>query len=299
MNAAKTVKIMILGFGLATHAAAAASWQAAPDFPAVPLKMANVTGVAIDNAGLVYVAGGLAEPVLVFDRQGKLLRQWGSREIKNKHGLRIYRDCVWVTDIANHQVFKYTLDGRLMMTLGEKGVPGADAGHFNAPTDVAVAPDGSIYVADGYGNSRIVCLAPDGQFKFAWGNRGTRPGEFNMPHNLLIGADGKIYVADRGNDRIQLFTPDGRFLAAWIGLGKPFGLGWAPDGKLLVTVVGRDRDELLELDIQGNVRSHQGRRGNAAGEFRTPHSVAATKDMLIVGEAGNQRVQRFVPAEKP
>lgn len=298
MNAVKTAKTMILGLGLTGHVVAA-PWQADPGFPSVSLKMANVTGVAVDNAGLIYVAGGLVEPVLVFDRQGKLLRQWGSREIKNKHGLRIYQGFVWVTDIANHQVFKYTLDGRLIITLGEKGVSGTDAGHFNAPTDVAVASDGCIYVADGYGNSRIVCFSPDGTFKFAWGKPGSRPGEFNMPHNLLIGADGKIYVADRGNDRIQLFSPDGRFLAAWTGLGKPFGLGWAPNGNLLVTVVGLERDELLELDLEGKIMARQGRRGNAAGEFRTPHSVVATRDVLIIGEAGNQRVQRFVPMEKP
>lgn len=167
-----------------------------------------VTGIAVQE-GRIFASGGLGEPLQELDGTGAVRRAWGRKFIADKHGLRSSGGYLYATDIGNHQVFKMTADGEVVMTLGEKGVPGCDETHFNKPTDVAVAPDGDIYVTDGYGNRRVACFGPDGRFKFAWGKEGGGPGEFKNPHNIVIGSDNRVYVADRDNRRLQIFDRKG------------------------------------------------------------------------------------------
>ena len=155
--------------------------------------------------------------ILVLDTAtGKVLHSWGAGIFIMPHGLTIDRnDHVWVTDVGLHQVFKFSANGELMMSLGEKGKPGNDSMHFNQPTDIAFASDGSFYVSDGYGNSRIMKFSPEGRFLFQWGREGNGEGEFRIPHSLDMDSSGNIYVADRGNHRVQAFTPVGKFLNQW------------------------------------------------------------------------------------
>ena len=152
-----------------------------------------VTGIAVQE-GRIFASGGLGEPLQELDGTGAVRRAWGRKFIADKHGLRSSGGYLYATDIGNHQVFKMTPDGEVVMTLGEKGVPGCDETHFNKPTDVAVAPDGDIYVTDGYGNRRVACFGPDGRFKFAWGKEGSGPGEFKNPHNIVIGSDNRFLI---------------------------------------------------------------------------------------------------------
>jgi DNA-binding beta-propeller fold protein YncE len=110
------------------------------------------------------------------------------------------------------------------MTLGKPGMPGDAPGYFYRPSAVAVAPDGTIFVADGHGgdsNARIVKLAPDGKIIKTWGKKGSAPGEFNEPHGIALDSAGRVFVADRVNSRIQIFDPDGKFLAEWKQFGRP------------------------------------------------------------------------------
>ena len=132
------------------------------------------------------------------------------------------------------QVFKYTRDGQLLMTLGKKGVSGDGPDTFNGPTDVAVAPNGDIFVSDGHVNSRIVKFAKDGKFIKAWGKRGDGPGEFNVPHTIFFDSRGRLLVGDRSNHRIQIFDQDGNFLDQWTQFGSPSGIFIAPDDTLYV-----------------------------------------------------------------
>ena len=166
--------------------------------------------------------------IAVFDgASGRLLRQWGAGLFAMPHGLTIDgEDNVWVTDVALHQVFKFSPSGALLLTIGERAVPGNDETHFNRPTDVAVLPDGSFYVSDGYRNTRIVHFAADGRFLLQWGRPGSGPGEFNVPHAIKVDAQGNVYVADRQNDRIQVFTAGGRFIRQWQSqrMGRPYSL---------------------------------------------------------------------------
>jgi streptogramin lyase len=149
------------------------------------------------------------------------------------HGLKVDRDGnLWVTDGRGkggkgHQVFKFNPGGQVLMTLGKAGVAGDGPDTFNSPSDVLIAPNGDIFVADGHGgntNARIVKFSSDGKFIKAWGKKGAGPGEFNVPHRLAMDSQGRLFVADRANSRIQIFDQDGKFLAEWKQFGRPSGV---------------------------------------------------------------------------
>jgi sugar lactone lactonase YvrE len=176
-------------------------------------------------------------PILKFNADGTLLTSFGAGLFVVPHGLHVDRDGnVWVTDSSDgtnntpnkgHQVFKFSSNGRLLMTLGKAGVAGAGPDTFNRPSDVLVAPSGDIFVADGHGgnsNARIVKFSSDGRFIKAWGAQGTAPGEFNVPHSLAMDSQGRLFVADVQNQRIQIFDQEGRFLAQWKQFGQPGGV---------------------------------------------------------------------------
>src|SRR5690606_40201954 len=122
-----------------------------------------------------------ADTVSIIDgNTGALLDSWGAGAFLLPHGLTIdSQGNVWLTDAGLHQVFKYSAEGKKLLTLGEAGVSGSDAGHFNLPTDVAVRPDGSFYVSDGYGNTRVVKFSAEGVYEFEWGSKGDQPGQFD------------------------------------------------------------------------------------------------------------------------
>ncbi|MGH9632366.1 MAG: hypothetical protein ACRD7E_29015, partial [Bryobacteraceae bacterium] len=123
-----------------------------PDTMPAGWKFGRVSAVAVNSLREVFVfqRGPKADPIVVFDAKGKFLRSWGKGMFGNPHGLRVDKeDNVWVTDNGDHQVMKFAPDGKLLLTLGKKKQAGADEGTFNRPTDIAFAPDGSIYVSDG------------------------------------------------------------------------------------------------------------------------------------------------------
>src|SRR5207245_2835234 len=150
------------------------------------------------------------------------------------HGMTVDPDGnVWVTDAQikdgkGDQVYKFSPDGRLLMTLGKAGVAGAGNDVFSGPCDVIVARNGDIFVADGHiANTpvnRIMKFSKDGTFIKAWGKRGSGPGEFDTPHALAMDSRGRIFVADRSNSRIQIFDQDGRFLDQWKQFSRPSGV---------------------------------------------------------------------------
>ncbi len=173
------------------------------------------------------------EPILLFDSDGNLLKSFGAGLFVWPHGIFVDpENNVWVTDARGgegigHQIHKFSEDGELLMSLGVAGVGGEGETIFNAPSDVLVAPDGSIFVADGHGsggNNRIVKLAADGTFIKAWGKTGQAAGEFRDPHALAMDSQGRLYVGDRGNARIQIFDQEGEYIATWTQFGRPSGL---------------------------------------------------------------------------
>ena len=163
-------------------------------------------------------------PVLKYDSSGRIVDSWGEGMFIWPHGFFLDVDGnVWTTDARGedgkgHQVFKFTPDGKLLMTLGTAGVAGDGQNTFDGPADVAVAPNGDIFVVDGHGNNRVVKFAKDGRFIMEWGGAGTGPGEFNEPHSLAFDSRGRLFVGDRVNQRIQVFDQNGRYLAEWPGI---------------------------------------------------------------------------------
>ena len=194
--------------------------------------------VSVDSQGRVYCFNRNPEhPVVIFDRDGNFLSSWGAGLFTFPHAIRIVRengqDVVWLCD-EHHQTFqKFTTDGKVLQTIGEKGarsdtgVPNDDfssaawkkvthgGGPFNLPTDIAFAPDGSVFMTDGYGNARVHKFSADAQYLFSWGEPGTAPGQFNLPHGVWIDRRGRVLVADRENDRVQVFDQNGKLLSVW------------------------------------------------------------------------------------
>ncbi len=223
------------------------------------------------------------DPVLLFDLEGNLVRSFGSGLIAWPHGMFVEDDgSVWVTDAVGyapvpegwgHVIYKFSPRGELLMTLGRKGVAGEGPDTFNKPSDVLVAPDGSIFVADGHdagGNNRVVKLDPQGEFVKAWGRTGTANGEFRDPHALAMDSQGRLFVADRGNSRIQIFDQEGEHLETWHQFGRPSGL------------FIDENDVLYATDSESNAARNKGwRRG------------------IYIGSAVTGWVTSFIPDPEP
>ncbi|MBI2928401.1 MAG: 6-bladed beta-propeller [Verrucomicrobia bacterium] len=262
-------------------------------------KFGRVSAVATDAAGEVYVfqRGVKADPILVFDGKGKFLRSWGKGLFGNPHGLRVDADGhVWVTDNGDHQVMKFTRDGRLLLTLGKKQHPGTDAETFNRPTDIAFTRSGDFYVSDGYGNSRVVKFSREGKYLFAWGKRGTGPGEFNTPHSIAVDSKGLVYVSDRENNRIQIFEADGKFVRQWNHLGATQSLFITPTDELWI-ITHRNNIENLTYDtLAGRIMRIDLASGRILGAMESPgHMIHVTPagEIFIASLTGN--VFRWYP----
>ena len=129
---------------------------------------------------------------------------------------------VWVVDEIRHVIYKFSNDGtRLVKTLGEIDKPAADESHFGQPQDVAFLPDGSLLVADGLVNSRVIKFDRNEKYVTQWGTKGTGPGQFDRLHGIDADRNGKVYVVDRGNARLQIFDQNGKHLDTWTGLRFP------------------------------------------------------------------------------
>ncbi len=177
------------------------------------------------------------DPILLFDQEGNVVRSFGAGMILWPHGMFVDADGnVWVADALGygqqpegrgHEILKFSPEGELLMTLGKKGIPGDGPDTFRKPSDVLVAPNGDIFVADGHdagGNNRIVKFSSDGTFLMEWGETGGENGQFRDPHALAMDSQGRLFVGDRANSRIQIFTQDGEHIATWTQFGRPSGL---------------------------------------------------------------------------
>jgi sugar lactone lactonase YvrE len=205
--------------------------------------MGSSSAVDVDSKGHIWIAercgantctGSTVDPILEFDASGKLLKSFGSGMFVFPHGICIDKDDnIWITDGQGkdgigHQAIKFSPDGKVLMKLGKAGVAGAGEGEFIAPNDVAIAPNGDIFVSEGHGgrvtNNRITKFDKNGKFIMMWGKTGTGPGEFDQPHSLAFDAKGRLFVADRNNNRIQIFDQNGKFLEEWSQFSRPSGV---------------------------------------------------------------------------
>lgn len=232
-----------------------------------------------ERCGANTCAGSNLAPILRFDSSGNLLKSFGEGLFIFPHGIFVDKaGNVWITDAQGkdgkgHQVIKFSPEGKVLLTLGKAGVAGDGPDTFNQPSDVVVAPNGDIFVADGHGgasNARIVKFSKEGKFIKAWGKKGSAPGEFDTPHAIAMDSKGRIFVGDRGNNRIQIFDQEGKFIAEWKQFGRPSG------------IFIDKHDNLYVADSESRSENHPGwKRG------------------IRVGSAKDGSVAAFIPDPEP
>ena len=258
--------------------------------------------MAIDATGKIFAFHRSEPPIVELDRDGKILKMWGEKLFAWPHGIRVDRfGFLWITDGQNRnglgqQVFKYSPDGTLLMTLGTKAMRGEGPDTFGGPCDVAVAANGDIFVADGHFNARIVKLSKDGTFIKAWGKKGSGPGEFNLPHTLVIDSRGRLLVGDRSNNRIQIFDQDGTFLDQWTQFGTPSGMFITPDDTLYVVdynvkkgvFIGSARDGSVKYKLDDAVA--EGVAVDTDGNIYVGETVPGT---TLTGQPGGHLVRKL------
>jgi hypothetical protein len=334
--------------------AAATEFQVDPGWPELLPNdwiWGSVTGVFVDVRDHVWVVhlpedlvpqeiGAVQDPpiaeccvpapsVLEFDPQGRVVQAWGLHGEDWPYGLHgifvDHNDHVWIAARDQHHVLKYTRDGELLLTIGEVDAPGgnADTDRFNSPADVYVDPDtNELFVADGYGNRRIIVYDADtGEYLRHWGAYGEPPQDeyefgprgsdhpparqFATVHGLEGSRDGLIYVADRRNNRIQVFQRDGAFVMERViapetqasGTAFDLALSRDPEQELIYFADGTNHKvRILRRDTLEEVGQFGG-GGRLPGQFIRPHNIAVDSggNLYVTEAAWSRRVQRFVP----
>ncbi len=282
------------------------------------VKWAAVTAVEPAPDGTIYVvhrcfanscAGRAEAPILKYDPSGKLIKSWGEGMFIFPHGGTVDGDGnLWITDARGeggngHQVFKFSPDGRVLMTLGKAGVSGSGPDLFDQPNDVVIAGNGDIFVTDSHRNgknNRVVKFTKDGKFVKEWGKKGSGPGEISEPHTIAMDSRGRLFVGDRENNRIQIFDQDGRFLEQWRQFGRPSGISITRDDTIYVadSESGPDSGAHELMGIKKGIRIGSARDGTVTAfiedmESTTPdHSGAEGLGVDALGNVYGAVVRR-------
>jgi DNA-binding beta-propeller fold protein YncE len=260
------------------------SWGTLPE----GVGFADLSAVAVDSQDRVYVYQRGDPPIFVFDSSGDYVRSLGSGVIRDPHGMFVSSDDhLFLVDRDGHEVLKMTIDGDVVLRLGHRDRASFQS-PFNHPAGVAVAPDGDIYVADGYGNARVHHFSPQGDLIASWGQAGSGPGEFKVPHSISLDSSQRIYVGDRDNHRIQIFDADGVFLSEWTDFFRPTAIHI--DRNDVVYVIDHSL-RLTILDTAGSVLT-RGRTGNVG------HGIWSDSrgNLYVSLEVHERRVEQYVKA---
>lgn len=231
-----------------------------------------VSGVACDSQDRVYVFNRAPDPrVIVLDRDGTLLGEWGHGRFKHPHGIFISpADELYLTDRDTHLVTRWTADGQLLQSWGTPDQPGPPGAPFNQPTRAVLAPDGEMYVSDGYGQRRVHRFGADGQLRTSWGEDGTGPGQFALPHDVWVDPRNRVLVCDRENQRVQIFDREGAYLGEWDDLKAPMQIFVQDE----VLYLAEARQQITIMTLDAEVLARWGSMGDADDQFTdSPHSI--------------------------
>jgi DNA-binding beta-propeller fold protein YncE len=295
----------------------ATAYAVDPHWPQKPADVfwGEMPGIAVDAHDHVYVFTRAQPPVQVYDADGKFVRAWGRDTLKTAHHLKIDRDGnVWAADIGHHVVRKFTPEGKLLQTIGTVDHPGKDDSHLNMPTDMAITPEGDVFVSDGYGNARVVHFDKSGRFVREWGELGSKPGQFSIPHAIAVDSKGRVYVADRNNVRIQVFDAKGNLQDIWDNVVTPWGFCMTKDDELWVCgsspMQWRPEDTALGCPPKDQVFMRFNTAGRLLqlwtapkgldglerpGELNWVHCLAVdSRGNLYAGDILGKRAQKFV-----
>lgn len=284
-------------------------------------NIVEAAGVTVDQEDHVFVLTRTVPPVVVFDRDGRVLDHWGDDIFVRAHGMYLDGDgYIYGVDDGGHAVYKFDRDHNLVMTLGTKGQPSdtgcvnkdyktivRGAGPFNYPTRLVAGKDGYIYVSDGYGNSRVHKFDRDGNLIMSWGEPGEGNGQFNLPHGIALGSNGLLYVADRQNHRVQVFTTEGEFVTAWTGLHRPSDIWIDAEGIVYVAECKRTSDfgsspsRVSIMDLNGRLLSRLEKDTTYDVELgsRCAHGIAVDAEgSLYITEVAKKAKDSFYGVKK-
>jgi sugar lactone lactonase YvrE len=306
----------------------------------------STSAVDIDKDGLsIWVAerceansclNSNLDPIMKFDSTGKLVKSFGAGMLIFPHGIHVDRDGnIWVTDgqdnrprqaagappvpepdkLIGHQVFKFSPDGELLLTLGKLG-GGREPEYFWQPNDVLTLSNGDILVAEGHSSSptahaRILRFDRTGKFIEVWGKRGSGPGEFDQPHGLAMDSQGRIFVADRSNNRLQILDQTGKHIASWYQFSRPSGVYIDSNDVLYVAdsesgSVSRDANrQLTRTDWKRGIRIGSARDGSLTAFIpdptENPPSTSSAEGVAVDArgnvygaEVGQKALKRYV-----
>lgn len=258
-----------------------------------------IPAVGCDSKDNVYVYSRSEHPLVIFDRDGNFLDVWGEDVLQDAHGIFIDKDDnVFCTERNTHCVHKFDRTGKLLMTIGTPGTPGARPGDpFNLPTDLVVAPNGDLYISDGYGNARVHHYSADGKLLNSWGEPGSGPGQFDLSHCVRIDRHNKLWVCDRNNSRIQMFDLAGNYLGEWANLAHPDQVYFDPHDDVVYIAELDQQVSIYTLDHQLLTQWGGGVRSEKPGEFLAcPHGIWADSrgDLYVSEVQADGRLHKYV-----
>lgn len=257
-----------------------------------------VTSVAAGSGDLIYLLHRNLKqnPVVVIDGKGRIARSWGRDLYTNPHSIRLDPEGnVWTVDSGSSVVLKFSPQGAPLLRFEIGELPQGQRG-FRGAADIGFGPAGRLFIADGYGNARILEYDGRGRRVASWGSPGTGPGQFNLPHGIAV-YDGVIYVADRQNGRIQRFHLDGKFIGEWTHLGKTFSITIGNRGDLWIGTHARN----VSNEAPGWLVNVERSTGKVLGYVNSPglHSVAVHRSGGVLSDPGRgnpNRVLWFLPS---
>ncbi|MDP6063270.1 MAG: peptidyl-alpha-hydroxyglycine alpha-amidating lyase family protein [SAR202 cluster bacterium] len=274
-------------------------YELVPSWPNMPRfwSFGRASDGAVNSRDEIHIFSRGKHPLTIWDVDGNFISSWGEGDFSTEaHGIYIApNDNVWLVDRDYHIATEHKPDGTLLRTLGNKLAPSPSfvGNPFNMPSGLAIAPNGDLFVSDGYGGHRVHRFSPEGELELSWGKQGTGPGEFALLHNIWVDADSRVFICDRENDRIQIFDREGNYLEEWIDLHKPGDI-WVSDGVVHVVEQGEECGVSL-WNLQGDLIARWRGNDGQSGMLTAPHGLCVdSQGSIYVTEIGEaQRVTKF------